>query len=122
MKEIFKSKAIENIKIAEIAYDNDCFNASANRAYYAAFHAAIYALSSIGIELRIDHKTVQSLFAVNFINRRKTFSSKFKGYLKELQEKRNIADYKLTDISKKMAKQQLEKAKEFIDIILKGIK
>jgi hypothetical protein len=39
--------------------------------------------------------------------------------LKELQEKRNIADYKFTDISKKLSKQQLEQAKEFVEIIIK---
>ena len=31
MKEIFVNKALENIKIAEIAFNNDCYNASANR-------------------------------------------------------------------------------------------
>ncbi len=49
MKAIFVNKALENIKIAEIAFDNDCYNASANRSYYAAFHAAIAALYNLGI-------------------------------------------------------------------------
>jgi hypothetical protein len=44
-----------------------------------------------------------------------------KSYLSDLQEKRNTADYKIIDVSKKLAKQQLEKAKEFIKIILKVI-
>ena len=121
MKEIFKNKALENIKIAEIAFENDCFNASANRAYYAAFHLAISAIYFLGIEPRIDHKSIQILFADNFFNRRKILPSKYKRYLSDLQDTRNTADYRV-DVSKKSAKQQLEKAKEFIAIILEVIK
>ena len=49
MKESFKNRALENIQIADKAYELGCFNASANRAYYAAFHAAIAAIYSVGI-------------------------------------------------------------------------
>jgi hypothetical protein len=116
MKELFKSKALENIKIAEIAFDNDCFNASANRAYYAAFHAAIAAIYTIGKEPGIDHKAVRSLFSDSFFNRRKIIPSKYKGDLKILQENRNIADYH-EGVSKKTAKKQLLQAKELVEII-----
>jgi uncharacterized protein (UPF0332 family) len=37
------------LKIAELAYGIDCYNASANRAYYSAFHAEIAAIYSLGI-------------------------------------------------------------------------
>jgi uncharacterized protein (UPF0332 family) len=116
MKELFKNKALENIKIAEIAFDNDCFNASANRAYYAVFHAAIAAIYSIGKEPGIDHKAVRTIFSDNFFNRRKIISAKYKGYLKELQDKRNKADYH-EGVSKKIAKKQLLQAKELVEII-----
>lgn len=105
MKELFKNKAIENIKIAEIAFDNDCFNASASRAYYAAFHAAIAAIYSIGLEPRIDHKAVQTMFSDNFFNRRKIIPSKYKGDLVKLQENRSIADYH-EGVSKNVARKQ----------------
>ncbi len=121
MKEIFKNKSLENIKIAELAYDNDCFNASANRAYYAAFHAAIFAIYSIGIEPKIEHSIVHTIFADNFFNRRKVLSSKFKRYLGDLRDKRNTADYK-SGVSKKVARQQLIYAKEFVDIVFEVIK
>jgi uncharacterized protein (UPF0332 family) len=121
MKETFQIKAIENIKMAEFAFENDCYNASANRAYYAAFHAAIVAIVSTGIEPKIDHKIIQTVFADSFFNRRKILSSKYKSYLKDLQDIRNIADYRMLSVSKKLAKQQLEKAKEFIEIIFKVI-
>ena len=118
MKDIFTNKAIENIKIAEIAFSNDCFNASANRSYYAVFHAAISAIYSIGIQPKIDHKTVHTIFTDNFFNRRKIIPSKYKSYFSDLQDKRNSADYRV-GISKKVSKQQLEKAKDFVEIILR---
>jgi uncharacterized protein (UPF0332 family) len=120
MKELFKNKALENIKIAEIAFDNDCFNASANRAYYSAFHAAIAAIYSIGIQPNIDHKVIQSLFAENFCNRRKIVPSKYKSYLKDMQHIRSNADYR-NGASKKDAKEQLKFAKEFVELILSVI-
>jgi uncharacterized protein (UPF0332 family) len=121
MKESFVERANENIKAAEILFDNGLFNASANRAYYAAFHTALFALYSIGIIPDIDHRTVQILFADNFCNRRKIVPSKFKGFLKGMQDIRSDADYK-SGVSKKDAKQQLKNAKEFLDIIMEVIK
>ena len=120
MKEIFKNKALKNIKIAEIAFENACFNASANRAYYAAFDAAIAAIYSIGIEPRIDHNVIQSLLSDYFFNKRKIIPSKYRGDLKKLQENRNIADYH-EGVSKKTAKKQLFLAKELVEIIFKVI-
>ncbi|MBM2815310.1 MAG: hypothetical protein HW421_2072 [Ignavibacteria bacterium] len=120
MKETFLERAKENLKIAELAFDNACFNASANRAYYSAFHAAIAAIYAADIIPNIDHKVIQALFAENYCNRRKRLPSKFKGYLFELQYYRNNADYK-KGVSKKDAKQQLKNAKEFVEIILEYI-
>ena len=120
MKEIFVNKALENIKIAEIAFNNDCFNASANRAYYAAFHAAIAALYNFGIEPKIDHKSIQAMFADHFFNRRKIIPSIYKRYLMDLQDIRNTADYRV-GVGKKIAKQQLIQAKNLVEIILRNI-
>ena len=120
MKEIFKSKALENIKIAEIAFENNCFNASTSRAYYAAFHAAIASIYSLGIEPRVDHKSIQTMFADNYVNRRKIIPSKYKRYLIDLQDIRNSADYRV-GVGKKIAKQQLIQAKDLIEIIMRII-
>ncbi|MBM2815274.1 MAG: hypothetical protein HW421_2036 [Ignavibacteria bacterium] len=120
MKESFIIRAKENLKAAELLYENCLYNASANRAYYAAFHAAIAGIYSIGITPDIDHKTVQSLFSDYFFNRRKIYPSKFKKYLKDLQINRNDADYK-NGISKRIAKQQLSYSKELVELILGDI-
>jgi len=121
LKELFINRALENIKCAELAYENDLFNASSNRAYYAAFHISIAALYAIGVDPRTDHKAVQIMFSDNYFNRKKVLSSKYKGYLTELQRIRNIADYQ-NGVTKKDANTQLKKAKEFVEIILKVIK
>jgi uncharacterized protein (UPF0332 family) len=121
MKDSFTNRVLENLKVAEIAFENNCYNASANRAYYAAFHAAIAALYVIGITPNIDHKTVQTLFSDNYFNRKKLLPSKFKGYLKELQNIRSDADYK-NGVSKNISKHQLNDTKEFVKIILEMIK
>ncbi|HPI20347.1 MAG TPA: HEPN domain-containing protein [Candidatus Kapabacteria bacterium] len=120
MKESFKNRAIENLEAAELLFENGKYNASANRAYYAAFHSAIAALYSKRIKPNIDHRSVQSLFNDMFINKRKIIPAEFKRYLSDLQNVRNIADYK-NGVSKKISKEQIEKSKNFIDVILKVI-
>jgi uncharacterized protein (UPF0332 family) len=120
MKETFLLRAKENLLATELLFEDGLYNASANRAYYAAFHAGIAAIYTAGVEPVIDHRTVQILFSEYFFNRRKILSSKFKGYLKDLQHIRNIADYK-EGVSKNIAKQQYKNAKEFVEIIFKVI-
>jgi uncharacterized protein (UPF0332 family) len=120
MKESFINRAKENIRSAELNFENELFNASANRAYYAAFHAAIAAIYSVGIIPNIDHKIVRTLFSDNYFNRKKRLPSKYKGYLQDLQNIRSDADYK-NGVSKNTAKQQLKNAKDFVEIILEVI-
>lgn len=99
--------AKENLKAAELLYDNGLYNASANRAYYAAFHAAITFLLYKGIKPAIDHKTVLKLFSNEFVNKRKVFPSSLKDLIYKLQILRNIADYR-HGASKNTAKTQLK--------------
>jgi uncharacterized protein (UPF0332 family) len=121
LKETFLNLAKENILAAELLFDNNMFNASANRAYYAAFHIAIVYLFEKAFEPKIDHKNVLSLFINEFINKKKTFPSKLKQDFYDLQGNRNDADYK-SGISKKTALFQLKIAKEFFDTIIMEIK
>jgi uncharacterized protein (UPF0332 family) len=108
------------LEASNLLYDNALYNASANRAYHAAFHLAIALIMSIGINPTIDHKTIQSLFSDNFINRRKILPSKYKKYLSELQIIRNHADY-MTGINKNQAIKQLLMLKDFFEIVEKEI-
>ena len=56
---VFREKALENISAAELFFDSGKYNASANRAYYAAFQSAIWILLKYGFDVeRASHKIV----------------------------------------------------------------
>ena len=116
----FWSKADENLKAAQLCFDNGFYNACANRGYYSMYHAAIAILIARGFpptQKHIDHGWVQSVFARELINRKKIFQGKVRRYLFDSQEVRNDADYKNIMISKKTANRQLLKSTEFISVI-----
>lgn len=117
MEKTFLNRSKENLKAASLLFDNNLYNASANRAYYSAFHCAIVFLLNKGYSPVIDHKNVLSLFINEFINRKKRFPSLFKKYFYELQTTRNEAYYK-NGINKNKAKKQLNIAFEFFNVII----
>jgi uncharacterized protein (UPF0332 family) len=118
--EVFMDKSKENLEIAIMAYDLCKYNASANRAYYAAFQASIALLAENGYRIeKPEHRNIQSEFVREFIHRRKLFPAKFKSYLLELQDIRNRADYSVVDVSRKYATIQLQKTREFCKLIYK---
>jgi len=115
LKQEFLSKAKENVKIAHISFERECYNACANRAYFAAFQAAIAALADKGIQNRKnDHAWVQSEFNRRLIKNRKVYPDKMKTYLLNMQDVRNHADYSVEKIGKKLAGRQLGRADEMI--------
>jgi len=46
MKAVFLANAKSNIRAAQLLFDHQMYDDSVNRAYYAAFHAALAALSA----------------------------------------------------------------------------
>ncbi|MBF0100412.1 MAG: HEPN domain-containing protein [Desulfobacterales bacterium] len=57
MKNEFFKKVKANLNAAQMCFDNEFYDASANRAYYAVFQAAIAALSHRGIKRgKADYK------------------------------------------------------------------
>jgi len=115
----FANKAVENLKAAKLLFENQYYNASVNRSYYATFHAAIHTLSKKGYNIhRISHEATQALFAGELIKRKKEFPAKLKAYLNQLKVIRNDADYELKLVSQKVADRQLRKATEFVEIVL----
>ena len=106
------------MRAAEILFEKQLYNASVNRAYYAAFQAAVEALGNVGIDIkRISHEVIQANFVVELIQRRKIYPSHLKSYLVDLQAVRNDADYKSKSVSKKLELRQLKKAQELIERI-----
>ncbi len=115
-------KAKENLKIALLSFEQECYNACANRAYFAVFQAAIAALLHTGVKRgKYDHRWVQSEFNEKLIKRRKVYPGRIKPYLMEMQMLRNTADYENDTLSKKDASDQLRKAQEMIGLIEKEI-
>ncbi len=120
MHKIFLEKAKENLKMAQISFEHECYNSCANRAYYAAFQAAIAALCDKGISKgKFEHKWVQAEFSEKLIKRQKVYPGKLKSYLMEMQFLRNTADYQHEPVSRKDASDQLRKAAEMIGFIRK---
>ena len=121
----FWIKAYENLRVAQLCFDNGFYNACANRAYYAMYQAAIAILIANGFpptQKHIDHGWVQSVFARELINRKKIFPGKFRRYLFDSQIIRNDADYDEASINQKTAKRQLNRCREFVDSIRQEIK
>jgi uncharacterized protein (UPF0332 family) len=118
----FLQKARENLEDAEAALQAGRYNASVNRAYYAAFQAAIAALAEENITHdKNPHSWVQAQFSERLIKARKHYPSKLASYLLDMQRMRDIADYKPTMSSKKTAKEQCAQSKEFLSIILSRV-
>jgi uncharacterized protein (UPF0332 family) len=122
LKQEFLSKAKESLKGAEILFENGLYDDCVSRAYYAAFRAAVAVLAQYGIKSENnDHKWLQAAFTRELIHRRKIFSAGLKSCLPELIKIRIQADYKISKISKKQAKHQLGRAKEFVEAVEKEI-
>jgi uncharacterized protein (UPF0332 family) len=114
----FMEKARDNLKAAQLCLENGFLNASANRAYYAAFHAAVAILAHKGFRKdRIDHEWAQAQFNAKLIRGKKVFPSKIKSYLPDMQSIRNIADYREINVGKKAAVKQVAKATEMVGLI-----
>jgi uncharacterized protein (UPF0332 family) len=122
MQKIYLEKAKENLKIAQISFEYECYNACANRAYYAAFQAAVAALSDKGYKKgKFDHKWVQAEFNEKLIKRQKVYPSCMRSYLLEMQMIRNRADYESNCVNRKTAFQQMTKALEMLECIAKEV-
>jgi uncharacterized protein (UPF0332 family) len=122
MRDEFLAKAKENLEAAEMLFDHHLYNAAVNRAYYAAFQAAIAALVNQGIAIeRPGHASIQARFVTELIQRRKQYPGSFRASLMDLQSVRDEADYKSKSVSSRVAQRQLAKAKNFVDTIVREI-
>ncbi len=121
VKESFISRAKENLAVAEATFAAGQYNACANRAYYAAFHAAIAALMHFGHTPSIDHASVRAGFIKYLINEEKIFPASMTSMLRQIMEARSEADYSIIGISRKTAQGQFKMAKQFVETVLSTI-
>lgn len=115
---IFLEKSSENLRLAEIAFENNLYNGCVNRAYYAMFQITTALLLKDGFsdDIRISHERAISLFVQKYCSERKIFP-KLKTSLNEVRLNRNIADYDDQHINKRKAASTLKLAKEFFETI-----
>jgi uncharacterized protein (UPF0332 family) len=119
----YMTKARESLAGAASEYDQGRFNNCANRAYYAAFQAAISALLRDGLRRDDDkwpHRYVLSEFSGRLINRRRRYPSRLGATLAELQRLRHRADYRGVTIPRADARNALRLSSEFVDAVLDG--
>ena len=115
MNNEFWTKARENLHAAQALYDLGLLNAAANRAYYAAFQAAIAVLARHGIRHdKNPHEWVQAQFSSEIVHRRKLLTRTFASYLTDIQRVRNVADYSPFSVSKKVVEQQYKQTHHFV--------
>ena len=109
------SEARESLAGAESELANGRYNNATNRAYYAAFQAAVGALIAAGIVRRnLGHDNVQAQFAGQLINRRKQYSGDLRSVLPELAIIRLQADYEPRMVSSSTASRVVRAAGHFV--------
>jgi len=114
---LFMEKARECLAGAESEGANRRFNNVTNRAYYAAFMAAIYALTQAGIQPpgpQWSHDAVPAAFTGQLINRRKLYSADRRGDLDRLHQLRIKADYRNDLVTEREARRALTRAQAFV--------
>lgn len=120
-------KATENVQAASSELAGQRYNSCANRAYYATFQAAIWALAHEGIRPRGQdrywgHDFVQAQFSGALINRRKAYPASLRSTLTDLYRLRVQADYETTLVDEIRAYRAVRKAREFVNAVLERSK
>jgi uncharacterized protein (UPF0332 family) len=116
-------KAIESVSGAESELSYGRFNNATNRAYYAAFQAAVSALLDEGVRSRDGrwaHTFVQAEFVGKLINRRRRYPPELRATLSELLRLRHRADYSGTTRKRADATKAVRLSREFVDAIRPG--
>lgn len=115
-------RAQATLKAAQLCLREHLYDSAANRAYFAAFQAAIAALEKHGSRRNEwTHKGVHSDFIHFFVRRRKVVPSAFMGALPDLMQLRHRADYQDPGISQRQAERAVRLAEEFIGILSKEV-
>lgn len=109
-------KAHNALRSAKILYDAEDFNGSANRAYYAAFHAVTALLSDDGI-FRSKHSGIVSEFRKQYI-KTGLLDTELSNKIGKLKDIREDCDYEtFFVVSKSETAEQIENAKDIINAV-----
>jgi uncharacterized protein (UPF0332 family) len=116
----FFDKAMEELAGAESEFANARYNNTANRAYYAVFHAAIAAMQQAGIAPAGDqwsHEFVPGQFDGVLINRRHLYPTELRGILNRNAAVRLSADYEEEPVTQTEASRALRRSRIFVQAI-----
>jgi uncharacterized protein (UPF0332 family) len=121
----FLDKADESFAGAESEFVNARYNNCANRCYYSAFQAAIYALARAGItppgrDGEWGHEFVRAHFIGQLINRRKLYPAQLRTVLEQNRALRQTADYKRDQVTEIRAHRAIRRTEEFLTAIREG--
>lgn len=119
----FLDKALECLSGAESELANARYNNTANRAYYAMFHAAIVALQQGGIRPEGDewsHRFVPSQFDGILIRRRHLYPTELRGLLNETMGIRLSADYDEAPVTPSEARRAVRHSRTFVAAVQRG--
>jgi uncharacterized protein (UPF0332 family) len=118
--ERYLRKARESLASAKADARARRYNSAANRAYYAAFQAAVAALIFYrvrGADTEWQHRLVSDEFSGKLIRRRKEFKASLRDVLPTLFQLRIRADYELNDVSRAAADYSLRRATELVTFV-----
>lgn len=113
-------QAKEELKDAKVLLDIKSYKSANNRAYYAIFHAikSVFALEPIDFK---RHKDVQAYFNKNYVST-EIFPKSIGKKIAKASQTREDSDYDDEFIvDEKTTKQQIETAKELIELVEKYI-
>ena len=109
-------RAREDLRVAQVDLAAQAYDATLNRAYYAAFHATRALLGSRGLVTR-KHSGVLSLFDLHFVKSGEV-DARLGRVLHDLCDLRTTADYEdLTHTSEEQARQAVNDAREFVGLV-----
>lgn len=119
---IFLTKALECLQCAESELAAKRLNNVANRAYYAAFQAAVAAMIAAGIRPQqegggLSHRHVQSAFSGLLVYRRKLYDTRYRNILQALMSERAKADYTTRFVSEPAARRAVKQAADLITAV-----
>ena len=112
------ARAQATLRAAELCLAHGLSDSAANRAYFAGFQAAIWALENQGVSHREwSHRGVHSAFVQRFVRRRKVVPASFASALPNLMRQRHIGDYEQTGVSQRAAERTVRLAREFVALL-----
>jgi len=112
--DLYFNKALESIEESKLALDNEKYNLSINRSYYAVFYATKALLIKKGFETKKHSGTIQKFGLEYVING--NFDNEIAKVLKNLENNRTEADYDIhMNFSKEDAIYDLHNAGTFIE-------